>query len=700
MDKLVDVLVPGMPSDARLAVTAQAQGIPLFAVETVRALIDRDIVQPKGGVYRLTSDIGALAVPDSLHGLLAARLDALDPGVRRLVSDAAVLGASFPAEALIAVSGQDGRVVRAALADLVRREVLTVSADRLSPERGSYQFAQQMLRQVAYDTLSRRDRKARHLAVAGHLRQAFPGDGEEISDVIARHYLDALDAVPGDPDAGQIRQEAITTLIRAAERADRTGAPARAAASYATAAQFTTQAGTPDGGPQQAAELWERAAAASIMNADHAAAVEQAGQAVELYQQCGDSRAAARAHTIAGRALRRWGRHAQAREQLNSAVEILRAEPDADTVQALGELAMLAVFAGAPEADALTAEALTLGQDLAVDGATLGQLFTTRGTHHGLAGRPAEAAAYFREGARLATQAGDTVQLGRALINLSDAMTGSDLVAAVEAARAAADTGRRAGDRTQTAFAVLNLAQALLMTGDWDAAEAELARAADGDGLADIELLTCYQAWLDALRGDTAAAKQALAGLADLRASEDPQDKANIAVAEAFTAAADRQPDIALRYARAVLGLSAALGISHEMERWAWPLAARSAHELTDSDAIAELLTVLDDYKPGQVGPVLRAERDLTRARLATGDGRPGAAAAFSDAIAGLRQQSTPYHLAHGLLDYAEYLLSADDDEAARAAIGEARGIAQQLRCQPLLDRAESMTGTEPRVPV
>ena len=154
---------PGMPPAARAAVTGQAQGIPLFAVETVRSLIDRDIVQPVEGVYRLVGDVGELAVPDSLHALLAARLDALDPDVRRLVADAAVLGTTFPAEALIAVSGQDEAAVRAALAELVRREVLTVSADPLSPERGSYGFAQHMLRQVAYDTLSRRDRKARHL---------------------------------------------------------------------------------------------------------------------------------------------------------------------------------------------------------------------------------------------------------------------------------------------------------------------------------------------------------------------------------------------------------------------------------------------------------------------------------------------------------------------------------------------------------
>ena len=113
MDELVDALVPGMPPAARAAITSHAQGIPLFAVETVRALIDRDIVQPSEGVYRLVGDIGELTVPDSLHALLAARLDALDPEVRRLVTDAAVLGITFPAEALVAVSGLDEPAVRA-----------------------------------------------------------------------------------------------------------------------------------------------------------------------------------------------------------------------------------------------------------------------------------------------------------------------------------------------------------------------------------------------------------------------------------------------------------------------------------------------------------------------------------------------------------------------------------------------------------
>ncbi|MGH8981749.1 MAG: ATP-binding protein, partial [Acidimicrobiales bacterium] len=205
MDRLVEGLVPGMPADARGAITDRAQGVPLFAVETVRSLIDQGVVSKEGDKYGLVGDLGTLRVPDSLHGLLAARLDALSPAARALVSDASVLGSTFPKEALVAVSSTEPETVHAGLTELVRRDVLEIIADPLSPEQGSYRFGQEMLRQVAYETLSKRDRKARHLSVAAHLRGAFGNDGEEIADAIARHYLDALESAPGDPDAEEIK---------------------------------------------------------------------------------------------------------------------------------------------------------------------------------------------------------------------------------------------------------------------------------------------------------------------------------------------------------------------------------------------------------------------------------------------------------------------------------------------------------------
>ncbi len=59
------------------------------------------------------------------------------------------------------------------------------------PDRGHYGWAQGLLRTVAYELLSRRERKTRHLAAAAYLRQAFANDGEEVAEVIASHHLAA-----------------------------------------------------------------------------------------------------------------------------------------------------------------------------------------------------------------------------------------------------------------------------------------------------------------------------------------------------------------------------------------------------------------------------------------------------------------------------------------------------------------------------
>ena len=175
-----------------------------------------------------------------------------------------------------------------------------------------------------------------------------------------------------------------------------------------------------------------------------------------------------------------------------------------------------------------------------------------------------------------------------------------------------------------------------------------------------------------------------------------------VSLVEGFTAAARRQPRPALGHARAALAHAGALGISHEDLRWAWPLAARAADDLRDTAATSELLTLLDEHQPGHLAPMLRAERDLARARLADArladdDGGQDAAVAFAAAISTLREQSTPYHLAHGLLDHAAYLLRTDEDEAAAAAISEAADIGERLGCTPLLDRADTFQPARPR---
>ncbi len=690
MGRLVDALVPGMPADARTAITLHAQGIPLFAVETVRSLVDQDIVVPREGVYRLVGDVGELTVPNSLHSLLAARLDALEPTARELIADAAVLGSTFPAEALVAISGKSDAQVRAVLADLLQREVLQVSADKLSPQRGTYRFAQEMLRQVAYDTISRRDRKARHLTVAAHLRATFPGDGDEVMAVVARHYLDALAAVPDDPDIPQLRSLAIAALVRAGERSQRAGAQAPAAASYAAAAECIIEQPESHKGDLSAALMFERAAEAAIFARSYGDAERYADRARQLYLDDGQPRAAARAQATAGQALRRAGRHTEARELFNQAITVLRPDPDADTVTALIELATTEVFAGGPASQALADEALALGEALDVEAALLSRLFTVGGFAHAFAGHRAQATAYLRESTRLAERANDSAALARSYLNLSDVLTATDAPAAADAARTAAEHARRNGDREMLAVAITNLVGALVAMGEWSAAD-EVLRAGADEGLDDHPYVRAYGAVLAAMRGDATVATLALPVVSQLRASEDQQDQAIVYLLLAFTGSASGQWTDVMRDAQELVDRIESLGIGAETVRWAWPLAARTAFELDDAEAVTRLISVVDAFPRGHLPPILRAERDLASARLRVGNGDPDAGQLVREAIDELRAVGSPYHLAWGLLDLAECSIEVGDTEAASEAITEAREIAARLGVQPILERARQL---------
>ena len=101
-------LVPDLSEPAVRSIVARAEGIPLYAVETIRMLAaDGRLREREDGGFEPVGDLGELAVPDSLHALIAARLDALEPADRSLVQDAAVLGQSFTPAGLAAVSGLD-----------------------------------------------------------------------------------------------------------------------------------------------------------------------------------------------------------------------------------------------------------------------------------------------------------------------------------------------------------------------------------------------------------------------------------------------------------------------------------------------------------------------------------------------------------------------------------------------------------------
>ncbi len=222
---LLGGLVVGLPDEVRAGLVARSEGVPLFAVETVRSLIDRDLVVPRGGQYVLANpeslDLDSIGAPASLHALIAARLDALEPRQRQLVDRGSVIGNAFSREE-IAELCSDLDDVEDLLAGLVRLQILSQTTSRFSAEFGQYQFVQSVVRQVAYATLSRRDRRATHLAVAAQT-EAMEDTAGDLAPIIAQHYLNAISALPNEPDVRELEERAIAQLERAAQASSHPG---------------------------------------------------------------------------------------------------------------------------------------------------------------------------------------------------------------------------------------------------------------------------------------------------------------------------------------------------------------------------------------------------------------------------------------------------------------------------------------------
>ncbi len=223
-------------------IAERSDGIPLYAVETIRTLVDQGrLERSHDGRYRVVDDRPLeLSVPASLTALIAARLDALTPAARTLVRNLSVHGMTFTRSGAGALSGGlDEAALDELLSDLVHRDVLSVRADPLSPRRGEYQFNQALLQTVAYDTLSKPERRSLHTAAAEHLRASLPDEGDEVVDLVAAHYLAAMRAgSPDDAEGQDLRRLAFDAYQRAGDRAERLGATVTAKAALEHAAEL------------------------------------------------------------------------------------------------------------------------------------------------------------------------------------------------------------------------------------------------------------------------------------------------------------------------------------------------------------------------------------------------------------------------------------------------------------------------------
>jgi hypothetical protein len=120
-------------------------------------------------------------------------------------------------------------------------------------------------------------------------------------------------------------------------------------------------------------------------------------------------------------------------------------------------------------------------------------------------------------------------------------------------------------------------------------------------------------------------------------------------------------------------------------------LASKCGYEIADVAELERLDTLIAGYRPGEIPPMIQAERELNQARIAARSADPAAAERFAAAIATMRTRSTPYHLAHGLLDYAEHLASLGRAGDGSPFIEEARTIGERLGAGPLVLRSADL---------
>ncbi len=688
MEQLLDSLAT-LPADTKEKIISHAEGVPLYAIETVRTLADRGVLTERDGALVLDGELGPLDVPPGLMSLLGARLDALAPEERSLIKAMSVFGGSFSRAAAQSLGAPDALDLEGVLTRLVRNQVLTVHADPLSPDRGQYAFAQSMLRAVAYEMLSKRERKSLHLAAARYLRHAFSGDGEDVAEVIAVHYLDAYRCGAGDADAGELRREAVAALRRGADRAAALGAPQAAESAYRTAIDLAE-------GEDERIGLIQAAGQMALVDGRHEAALESFKTAAAALQAIGRHSDAARLAAKIGEALRRLGRASEAIDRMRSALAVLGDAKDVDVAEISIELGVALLYTGGvTEASGPIEQALTLAEALELQ-SVLATALTYKAVHYDILGRVNESRILFGGAIELCNRSDLSDPLFRAQLNSGDLLARFDLPGTEQRTREALETARRIGSRLYESLAASNLMRVCEYTGSWGELERLGAELLNGDAQErpGSESIRLQLAILDLYRGRITQAREHVSALDGCRDSEENELRWTYLSCEALVEMACGHSAHALdTLLRTIREVAAVEGPAAQAVRIAFPAAIEAAVNLSQFHEAADLLSLLASRPAGHVPPYLRAQLARGRGLLAAAQGDHALAQGeFCSALEQLTSLGYPYWVARVELDYGASLI--DDHRAAEASavIDDAMAKLKLLGALPALRRAERMT--------
>ena len=647
MEMLLLGMAPGIPPEAIARIRLRAEGIPLYAVETVRMLLDGGALTEVDGRYRLAGDLGQLAVPDSLVALLGARLDALDPDTRDVVGTCSVLGISFTAAAVAAVAGRTPETVGAVFDDLVRRELFAYDDDPMSPERGQHRFLQGVLREVAYGRLSRRERQARHLAAA----RIFGAEGgDELAGVVASHYLEAV-RFATDDDRDTLRAQAAMSLEGAAARSRDIGA-------HVSSARYLAQAAELAVGEDERVRLGGLRMTELALTSDTSAILAEGADLLAIGRRNGDRGLQARSASYVAAAFLEEGRSLEALALLSEVRASLGGfvTEDPDGVSLLAQLGRSHLFAAqAVEAAPILDEALVVAERMDLR-EVIAQLLASKGWALGATGRLLEAAALLRGAVVFAQRDGLLRAEFRGRMNLSAFVQYDDVAESFETSRTGLERARQHGFDILVYPLLTNAADSALESGQWD----WLHRAMDENrieeqaGLGRASALAQLAVAL-AMEGDGAGADRIGAQVVDaIGGLDDPQSRSALQVMRSRLAFARGDLDDTARQTDLLAEAEAAI----QVFGGAWHIAVGLVRREPD-----RLRRSISDRAGGRVNVAVAA---IAAAGLAVLEGDRSALPALDEGLDLL--EATGCRLSTALIRRSRVLLSPDDPGAERAA--------------------------------
>ncbi|MDA8296986.1 MAG: AAA family ATPase [Actinomycetota bacterium] len=684
MRSLVDGLVRDLPEAFAAELVERSEGVPLYAVETVRMLASKGLLVERAGAYDVAGELAGLDVPESLHDLIASRLDTLPALERSVLQEAAVLGKTFHLDALAAMSGRPQSELTSALRDLCRREILSIDSDPRSPERGQYGFLQALLRDVAYSTMARKDRRARHLAAARYLEGL--GD-EELAGLVAAHFLEAAQNTPDGSERDELGAEARGRLAVASRRALSLGSPAQAR-SYAEQALET------DPPPAECGDLSELAAtAADRMGAD-VAARRLFQDALAAYEAVSSRAGMARVSAALARVLgNSFGDYEGAIALAKQALARLGAGDDAVVQSPLAlAIAGLQARVGRPAESLSWAERALVLIEQTDDAGQLAHGILTKAAALFSLGRHREAVMLCRGALSTAEAAGLHFEQCRALQLLGLCLVDDDPREALSVTMRAIEVMRRTGDRPLLVMQISNALEASLLVGELelgarllaelDEALADRRSPGEETGVGD-EVTLIAGAILAALRGEHEAAAAKVAAVeAAARESQWLHARATLLQAKAVLALAQGDDEVAYALAGEVVAEDPS-GINSPS---ALAIQAHSALLLGDTRRATDVLGGMARFR----GRSMRALQRASEAAIALASGEDPDQALAAHRVAQERLGALGARLEQGLcqLDVAAIWRGRPGGEQAAAA---AAAIFTEIGARALVRRANAL---------